>query len=261
MQTDRLWIAYDLTFATPFHFGTGIRKGLVDRTVIHDDGDLLYVPGSTLKGVLRERCEQLACFYEGESARGRSPHLAEVALLELGNTDPPMVTRIFGSHNRPGRLFFEDARQDELQIKEYDSQNSGERYRKGKYKTLQVDVATQVRMDRPTRTAVPGALYTSEYGTNDLVFKGIIQGWLECSPIPVEQPDTLEMVPTYSLLLLLAGLRIVDRLGGNKSSGKGQCACRITGVKVNGEEVTATTLETWLGQLDKLAEYGKKEGA
>ncbi len=67
MQTDRLWIAYDLTFATPFHFGTGIRKGLVDRTLIRDDDDLLYVPGSTLKGVLRERCEQLTCFYEGEN--------------------------------------------------------------------------------------------------------------------------------------------------------------------------------------------------
>ena len=60
MQTDRLWIDYDLTFATPFHFGTGIREGLIDRTVIRDDGGYLYVPGSTLKGVLRERCEHIA---------------------------------------------------------------------------------------------------------------------------------------------------------------------------------------------------------
>lgn len=261
MPTDRLWIAYDLTFATPFHFGTGIRIGLIDRTVVRDDDDYLYVPGSTLKGVLRERCEQLACFYEGESARGRSPHLSEVALLGLGNTNPPMVTRIFGSQNRPSRLFFEDARQDSSQTTEYDSKNPGERGGQDKYKMLQVDVSTQVRMDRQTRTAVPGALYTSEYGTNDLIFKGIIQGWLECTPIQPVQTDEQEMVPTYSLLLLLTGLRIVDRLGGNKSSGKGQCACHITGARVNGREVTAETLDAWLGQLDRLAEYGKRERA
>src|SRR5712692_9672242 len=108
MQSDLLKIEYILTFATPFHFGTGIREGLIDRTVIRDDGGYLYVPGSTLKGVLRERCEQLARFYEGASGREhvRSPHDADVALLGLGNGNPSMVARIFGSQNRPGRLFF-----------------------------------------------------------------------------------------------------------------------------------------------------------
>lgn len=270
MQTDRLRLTYDLTFATPFHFGTGIRAGLVDRTVIRDDSGYLYVPGSTLKGVLRERCEQLTCFYEGESARGRSPHIPEIALLGLEDTNPPLVTRIFGSQNRPGHLFFDDARQDESQIAEYHSkyepqvaennQDQDEYSGSGEYKMLQVGVSTQVRMDRPTRTAVPGALYTSEYGTNDLTFKGIIQGWLECTPINIGQSAMQERVPTYSLLLLLAGLRLVDRLGGNKSSGKGSCACRITDLKVNGDEVTTTTIDAWLQQLDVLASFGK-EGA
>lgn len=262
MQTDRLWIEYDLTFATPFHFGTGIREGLIDRTVIRDDGGYLYVPGSTLKGVLRERCEQLARFYEGASGRERvrSPHDADAALLGLGNGNPSMVARIFGSQNRPGCLFFDDVRQDNLQLEEYDSQNQKERRGQGKYKALQVNVSTQVRMDRPTRTAVPGALYTSEYGANALVFKGVIQGWLECTAIKTDQLDVQEMLPTYSLLLLLAGLRMVDQLGGNKSSGKGRCACHITSMKVNEREVTMETLETWLQQLDALAKYGR-EGA
>jgi CRISPR/Cas system CMR subunit Cmr4 (Cas7 group RAMP superfamily) len=263
MQTDRLWIEYDLTFATPFHFGTGIREGLIDRTVIRDDGGYLYVPGSTLKGVLRERCEQLARFYDDASGseRVRSPHEAEAALLGLGNGNPPMVTRIFGSQNRPGQVFFDDARQDDPQIAEYNSQIPSEHGGHGKYKALQVDVSTQVRMDRPTRTAVPGALYTSEYGTNDLVFKGIIQGWLECKAIDTDQHDVqhTEIMPTYSLLLLLAGLRMVDQLGGNKSSGKGRCVCRITEMKVNESWVTMATLETWLEQLDALAKYGGEE--
>src|SRR5690348_11103453 len=63
-RSDRIHIAYDLTFATPFHCGTGIRVGLIDRTVVRDSEGYLYVPGSTFKGVLRERCEQLARLYE-----------------------------------------------------------------------------------------------------------------------------------------------------------------------------------------------------
>ena len=53
MQTDLLKIEYTLSFATPFHFGTGIREGLIDRTVVRDESGYLYVPGSTLKVVGR----------------------------------------------------------------------------------------------------------------------------------------------------------------------------------------------------------------
>src|SRR5205807_1540711 len=108
-----------------------------------------------------------------------------------------------------------------------------------KYRGLQTAVYTQVRLDRPTRTAVRGALYTSEFGTTDMLFQGSIMGWLECTAISLlvsgnkqEPNDT----PTYSLLLLLAGLQMIERLGGNKSTGKGKCSCEITKVAVNGNE-------------------------
>ena len=269
MQTDRLQIAYDLTFATPFHFGTGIRVGVIDRTVVRDDNGYLYLPGSTLKGMLRERCEQLERFYEDEKGKEKvsSPHEAEVALLGLGHGNPTMVTRVFGSQNRPGRLFFDDARQSEADLLQFESQyqtlqveeDTQKRLEKGRYKRLQVDVSTQVRMDRLTHTAVPGALYTSEYGTHDLVFKGVIQGWLECTAIDTGNGAMQqETRPTYSLLLLLAGLRMVDAIGGNKSSGKGRCECHIAGLKINKQDVSITTLESWLEQLDALAKYGRE---
>ncbi len=261
MQTDLLKIEYILTFATPFHFGTGIREGLIDRTVVRDEGGYLYVPGSTLKGVLRERCEQLERFYENAQGTGtvQSPHDADAALLGLGHGNPTMVTRIFGSQNRPGRLFFDDARQDESDLLQYESQDRSGQDEKGRYKGLQVDISTQVRMNRPTRTAVAGALYTSEYGTHDLAFQGVIQGWLECTAIETSSESALQGVkPTYSLLLLLAGLHMVDAIGGNKSSGKGRCECHITGMKINEHDMSMTTLESWLEQLDALAKYGRE---
>jgi CRISPR/Cas system CMR subunit Cmr4 (Cas7 group RAMP superfamily) len=261
MQTDFLKIDYTLTFAAPFHCGTGIREGLIDRTVIHDESGYLYVPGSTIKGTLRERCEQLERFYEGTQEMGsvQSPHVGDAALLELGKVNPTMVTRIFGSQTRRGRLFFDDARQSEDDLLQYESQSHAERAKEGRYKRLQVQEYTQVRLNRPTRTAVEGALYTSEYGTHDLAFQGTMQGWLECSPIDIGSAPAQEGIrPTYSLLLLLAGLRVIDALGGNKSSGKGRCSYEIQELTVNNTVVERSAWEGWLEHLDRLASYGRE---
>src|SRR5947209_14530955 len=106
MSIDRVKIDYELTFKTPFHFGTGIRAGLIDRTVVRDGDGYLYVPGSTIKGVLRERCEQLARIYMGKTQRLSSPHDEKAALDELGTQPPTLVTRIFGSHITSSTLYF-----------------------------------------------------------------------------------------------------------------------------------------------------------
>ena len=119
-----------------------------------------------------------------------------------------MITRIFGSHSSPGRLFFDDVRQTEKDKGLYDSlERSGKG--QGKYKSLQTDLSTQVRIDRPSHTAASNVLYTSEFGIKDLTFIGSIAGWLECTQIDA-QPNS----PTYSLLLLMAGLWLLERIGG-----------------------------------------------
>ena len=260
LKTDRIQINYVLRFATLFHMGTGIRDVLVDRTVVRDNSGYLYVPGATFKGVLRERCEQLSRLYadEKEQARIESPHNAETALLWLGDAKPTMTTRIFGSQTFPGHLFFDDARQGSDEKAIY----AGE---EGNYKSLQVQAYTQVRIDRPTHTAVSGALYTSEFGNRDVNFHGKIQGALECMPVDSGfHPDFAHVkdqhdAPTYSLLLLLAGLQLVDRLGGNKSTGKGMCACEIGNISINDESIQTQQWEGWLAHLDALAYYNTED--
>lgn len=252
-KTDRIRIEYDLTFESLWHCGTGIREVLIDRTVMRDHEQYLYVPGSTFKGALREHCEHLARFFAPDGQSIASPHDAEAALLTIGNNRPDMVTRIFGSQTSPGQLFFDDARQDKDSLAQYDSHGRSDRDR-GKYKGMQVTPYTQVRMNRPTRTAVPGALYTSEFGRSEIVFKGIIQGWLTCYAIPTEHNG---LTPTYSFLLLLAGLRLIERLGGNKSTGKGKCVCKIAKVDLNGTTCEETQWLAWLEQLDVLAGYNQ----
>jgi CRISPR/Cas system CMR subunit Cmr4 (Cas7 group RAMP superfamily) len=245
IRLDRISIAYTLTFETPFHCGTGLRAGLIDRTIVRDHDGYLYVPGSTIKGVVREYCERLERMYsEHDNAMKdliASPHDAKKAFLALGRRTT-MITRIFGSHYFPGHLFFEDAKQ------QYSIQEEGDQEKR---KSLQSDLYTQVRLHRPTRTAVVGALYTSEFGVRDITLHSSINGWLQCTPV-VE----IEQKPTYSLLLLLAGLSLLERIGGNKSTGKGKCRCEIETVSINAQpSYTRDQWQVWFEHLDMLADY------
>lgn len=254
-KIERIEIEYNLTFTTPFHCGTGLRVGLIDRTIVRDRNGYLYVPGSTIKGVLREHCERLTRLFEVDEEMYdsiASPHDEKKALWSQGRPST-MLTRIFGSSITPGLLFFDDARQNEDAKRAYDSKEREGRGRdsgKGKYKNAQIDLSTQVRIDRPTHTAVHSALYTSEFGTKDLTFKGTISGWLECIAI-----EDVENSPTYSLLLLLTGLHLLHRIGGNRSVGKGQCICEITDLKRGKTVYKKEQWQSWLDHLDNLSYY------
>jgi CRISPR/Cas system CSM-associated protein Csm3 (group 7 of RAMP superfamily) len=258
-RTDRIQIKYTLEFCSPFHCGTGVREGLIDRSVMRDGDGYLYVPGTTIKGVVRELCEQLARFYEDSDVKLRdriaSPHDKAIALSDLGSK-PTLVTRIFGSQIRPGHLFFNDAQQTKKDKERYDAKDrdKGEK----RYQNMQTDLSTQVRLDRPTRTAVPGALYSSEFGVRKMAFEGSIVGTLECLPLHQDVDEFFmkqHNEPTYSLLLLLAGLSMVERLGGNKSTGKGECRCMIKKLKLNGVEIDQERRKDWLHHLRVLSYY------
>jgi CRISPR/Cas system CMR subunit Cmr4 (Cas7 group RAMP superfamily) len=245
-RTDRVEIAYRLVFETPFHCGTGIRTGLIDRTIVEDSHGYLYVPGTTFKGVLREHCEQIARFYEESDEmqdRLASPHDKSAALYGLGHAIS-MVTRIFGSPYYAGQLYFDDARLDEEEKDLFVGIEGDERH----YRGLQKDIYTQVRLDRPTRTALEGALYTSEFGVRGLIFEGNITGLLTC--FPIDESDS--SAPTYSLLLLLAGMSWIEQLGGNRSTGKGKCRCEIQQVIVNENDAP---WESWFDRLGELENY------
>lgn len=56
-------IAYTLTFHSYWHCGSGLAAGAdVDLLVVKDANELPYVPGKTLKGLLREAAENLQHF-------------------------------------------------------------------------------------------------------------------------------------------------------------------------------------------------------
>jgi len=243
-------LEYELSFEAPFHCGTGIREGLIDRTVIRDAQGLLYVPGSTLKGVLREQCEWVCEFYavDGEKKRRvASPHDAGSVLTEFGGT-PSLVTHVFGSQLAPCGLLFSDARL---------THRARRDYRDGQTATL-----TQVRLDRVYRTAMDEALFTSQFGIPDLTFTGTIIGQLATAPLAElaceeidDNEETFTLTPSPALLLLLAGLHLIERVGGNRSSGKGACRCEIKRLELDRRVCSVETWRLWLEQVEILSRY------
>ncbi len=236
-MTDYVKIKYRLTFDSAFHFGTGLRNGLIHRTVARDKDGFLYVPGSTLKGILRDRCEQLAKLFELTAIE---PHHESSGLLESRYQDPDIVMRIFGSRFLPGQLYFDDAKMVKSPPDKQPENNSqrfidksyfdGER-ETGRYKARQVETRTQMSMSRQTGTAKAGHLYTSEYGMRWLRFEGEIYGHLTNFQLP-----QLTQV-NYSLLLLLAGLSSLDHIGGNKSVGAGAVQVDIYNLLLNEQKI------------------------
>jgi CRISPR/Cas system CSM-associated protein Csm3 (group 7 of RAMP superfamily) len=238
MSRDFININYHIEFETPFHFGTGLRRNLLDRSVCRDADDYLYIPGSTLKGVFRERCEQIARLV---GLRAVSPHDEQEAIVGFRD-DIDIVDRIFGSRYKQSELYFDNVTMVEADQKLFDSDRTSKRYIH-----RQTEVRTQTSISRLLGTVREQALFQSEFGTRTLCFEGRIYGYLE--GFRVDQNEW-----SYSVLLLVAGILANDRLGANKSTGMGKYSCQIQEEKVSVNDIDIE-VATMLATLNELRSY------
>lgn len=235
-RRERIAIEYQLTFQAPFHCGTGLPAGLIHRSVRRDADGFLMVPGSTVKGAVRERCERLARLF---GLMVTSPHAPE-GLAEFRPNSGP-VHALFGSRTQTGTLFFDDAKLSG-EWRDFFHPHKAQRL-EAAYRRWQVQERTQVSLSRLTRTARPGALFTSEYGIQGLVFDGRIYGAVEDLELPDQET-------TFALVLVVAGLLAVDCLGGNRSTGAGRCTVTISSMRVNDQQKDPAELLKSLGDLE-----------
>ena len=246
MLRERIELQYRLTFSSVFHFGTGMRAGLTHRAVARDAAGYLYVPGSTLKGVVRDHATRIAALL---GIFSRPPHNLTDDLAECA-PQADITTLIFGSRWRPCTLAFDDAR---LCRADRDFFGAGERQI---FKERQIETRTRVSMSRLTGTARAELLFSSEAGIPDLSFDGQITGVLDGVPtswIDGTPDATLDAADhSYSVVLLLAALRSIDRLGAGKSSGGGRLHCSITQLVVDGTE---RSVDSYLERIPTIEFY------
>ncbi len=220
------WIYLDLSFTIvvegPLHIGTGYDWGLIHRTVVRDARGNVYIPGSSLKGKVRNTCENLAKLAGLEVCGAPQPGMMCGGRL----VERCIICRIFGT---PG-----DNVSDGRQLFWYDAHLAPEwieatvPYGRPNIQTM---ARTQVQLSRARGMAAEERLYTSEFTIRGLEFKGRIAGWLQATPCSVG-------TGFYEVSLLLSGLRLVETLGGAKSRGAGRCRIELPEeliVKVKGK--------------------------
>lgn len=244
LERQSIDIDYSLEFLSPFHCGAGEGRGFFDRLIRRDSESLLVVPGSTIKGLIRENCESLASLF-GISVEG--PHLPRdkderKKYIKSLFSGYDIIYAIFGSPWKPGTVFFDDMVLDD-EWKAYFTDSKAEEHNL-RLRRWQSEERLRVNINRYTGTAAEGGLFTSEYGKRGLSFKGKIYG---AYSYPSEEADTFDY--PLSLLLLLAGLKMIDSVGAERSAGCGRCWVSIEHLQLNGETKDTAAV---FGQLDEL---------
>ena len=185
--------------------GTGFRQGLIHRTVAQDSDGFAYIPASSLKGRVRRACEQLAKTLGLHVCAPPQPERMCSAARPAC-----LVCRVFGNPGQPGTLHWRDARLPETYREAFEQNKAAQFYGR-----------TQVQLSRALGVASPGKLFTSESTVEDLEFETAVTGRLLYTPIDDEVPGG------YEMLLLLAGLKLINTVGGGASRGAGWISCNL----------------------------------
>lgn len=168
------------------------------------------LPGSTIKGKVRNECERILASLGHPVCR--APRADTMCPHDPNVADAPCaVCAIFGSPDQQSRLFFNDA-----------SAASAERLRP--YLTR---VQTGVSLARRRRTAEDERLYFVERGVEGLTYAGEIEGHLD------------DDAAARQLALVMAALQNLVAVGGSKSRGAGWTRAEIVKVVMGEQELTA----------------------
>jgi CRISPR/Cas system CSM-associated protein Csm3 (group 7 of RAMP superfamily) len=227
-----LTIDYRLELTAGWHVGSGQERGTIDRAVMLDGRGLPFLPGSSLKGFVREQAERFA------GALGlawRDTHVAPGRPLEHFDDlrkSPFAIERLFGSSYQGGRLYFSDACMPEGDLPDHH---------------VPALSYPRVAIDRYLGRARDQQLFSTEVSVAPAVLEARIRGYHRDGELTDFLPQRMARWP-IEWALLLAGLLSLDRVGGDKSVGRGACKVTITATAANGgsalvEEILAPLMD------------------
>jgi len=184
-------------FTSRWHAGSGEAGFAAQRLIRRDARNRPFIPGSTLKGIIRENCEKLSRVLGfPEPADPHQPDLTQMGrFVPLTPVLSPVET-LFGNNYEEGGLIFRDARLPEAPILENFSYTRSQRH-------------------RLLRTVKQKHLFSTEY-IRPLTFQTTITGWHR------EMAAFSDADIPFAYCLLVAAILQVERLGGDKSSGGGR---------------------------------------
>jgi CRISPR/Cas system CSM-associated protein Csm3 (group 7 of RAMP superfamily) len=209
-----LELRLEIEFLSKWRSGSGEGGLSAQRLIRRDARGWPYIPASTLKGVIRERCERLCRTLAENYWLPLDPHERDLrrpgAFAPLSQSPSPVET-IFGTNYEEGGLFFRDA------------YLNSEPYRDHFYQT-------RIRLNRLLGTVKEQHLFTTEYAQPQ-TFTTTITGFHRDRALAAFQEGDLP----YAYCLLVASILSVEFLGGDKSSGSGRVRLHIPTLKYKGQ--------------------------
>ncbi|WP_286822509.1 RAMP superfamily CRISPR-associated protein [Desulfobacter sp. UBA2225] len=194
-----LELTLNIQFESIWYTGSGEADILTDRLLQKDARGRPYFPASTLKGVIRESCEKLSRTLNFPEPS--DPHSIDMNLPGAFGPlchAPSPVDRLFGNKFEEGGLYFRNAYP-------IDNTDHVDRF---------THIRSRVKMHRKLGTVKEKHLFTTEYA-----FPMTFESKLSASHRNLaifEETD-----PPFAYCLLIAAIKMVDRLGGDKSTGAG----------------------------------------
>ncbi len=205
--------------------GQGTGRGGVDIAAIKDSLGKPFIPGSTIKGIIREKFTEL-CLALGKSfcpSLGEQTNRYSESGQQFHFYNNPLIESIFG-------------KTDQLDIKAVFSNL----YPDPSEATRRPKVIKRVAIDRRLKRAVPNALFDAEYLITPSL-KGKIILW-------TEENEKLEEDPR--LALLLGSIAMLRGVGGHKSTGSGLFKTKLLRAKVG--RITERKAESNIWNEEKL---------
>lgn len=205
--SNRIIINYKIETLSDMHIGgaSTILPSGVDNALIKDNNGNPFIPGTSLKGVLRSTFERLL------NATGKT--VCEIFGKNMGGCGKCLVCNLFGGGHKPGMLKIRDA------FLLSDGSSNRER----------VYIRDGVAIDRKTGKSLPGAKYDLEVVEKGTTFEG---------QMVIENTSTDEGHYTYlgGLLSLVKFFNeFVASIGAGTSKGLGNIKITLTSLK----EITA----------------------
>ena len=206
-------IRYSVNFRSDYHIGSGLGiTGIADDLLVKDVDQGLPLPGTTLKGVIKDATEDVV------DALGIRQEMCDGTVANGGqlcgvNRDETCLMCLLFENRGPHRpVRFQSARRRDVLADLLDDERM----------SLVVQGLTRYeshnRIDRRTGTAASGALFSYELGGRKQPFSSsVTQRHIFASGD--QEKD--------ALALLVAGMRFVSRLGGSRRRGKGRCRLHI----------------------------------
>ncbi|OGP49134.1 MAG: hypothetical protein A2Y79_11045 [Deltaproteobacteria bacterium RBG_13_43_22] len=194
-----------------WHIGSGLGRAYINRLILKDGLNRPYIPGSHLKGILRQRCEDLA---ETFGFAVSDPHdESNISVFNDSKTTLFLIERLFGSRYEGEKLFFKPAYWSANDLNEW-------------YQRVNIIEQTRTAMDRALGTSKQKHLFSSEY---------VLGGSLQTTIIGRHSYLTSERPGEWPIeyAILIGGLLSLDRMGGDKTHGKGSIKTEIKEILFN----------------------------